>query len=185
MTIDKLSRDTILVTLMSDDMERYKLDFSAAEDEARSGLRLLMLRVGEECGLDHSDKSYLIEALPGGDGCLLIISVRSVRRRRVFRVKKVRRIACCGFVDADALLDFLNLGQRFAYSVYRTGSGYELLPELPLSHRLRGLLNEYGRVRELSAVQTARVRELGELILSRGDSRPRPRVTDRNAGHNN
>ena len=165
MTIDKLSQDMILVTLMSDDMERYRLDLSASGDEARPGLRRLMLRVGEECGLDHTDKSYLIEALPGGDGCLLIISVRKVKRRRVYRVKKLRMTLCCYFEGADALLDFMNLGRRFGCSVYESGPGYAVLPDLPLSQRLRCLLNEYGDVREISVVEAARIRERGRLML--------------------
>ena len=60
---------------MTDDLQRYDLDFEAADSDAtRKGLTRLMYRVGEECGLNHRDKSYLIEALPGKESCLLIIS---------------------------------------------------------------------------------------------------------------
>ena len=175
MTIDKLSGDIILVSLMRDDMEMYRLDFSA-DKEVRTGLKRLLLKVGEECGLDHSDKSYLIEALPGGDGCLLIISVRNVRKRKIYRVKRTRRYACCRFGEADALLDFLRQGQRLGCSVYRLGEEYILLPDLPPSDRLRGLMNEYGEVVELSAVELARVRELGRPMLCRPESRTRLRI---------
>ena len=74
MTIDRLSQGMILVTLMDDDMRRYSLDFNDAADgeRTRRGLTRLMYRVGEECGIDHRDKCYLIEALPGKESyCLL------------------------------------------------------------------------------------------------------------------
>ena len=163
MVIDQLSDKTILVTLMQDDMRRYSLDFGADGDDTRRGLTRLMVRIGEECGLDHVGKSYLIEALPAGDSCLLIISVRTRIRRR-YRIKRERQVDCCRFADADALLDWLSAGGGLEGSVYAYRGGYLLLPEYPFTPRVRQRLSEYGELQRLNTVEAARIRELGTPV---------------------
>lgn len=167
MMIDRVGERTILVTLMRDDMRRYDLDFEeAANESTRRGLTRLMYRVGEECGLDHRDKSYLIEALPGKESCLLIISVRVTKTRRRYRIKRDRLLDCCRFDSADDLLDWMARGdsERLSYRLYRRGGEYYLLPEYPLSDQERCILNEYGTVLQESAVALARVCETAEPV---------------------
>lgn len=175
MTIDQLSQKTILVTLMRDDMERYSLDFGADEEGARRGLTRLLYRVGEACGLDHSGKSYLIEALPAGDSCLLIISVRPKRRR--YRVKRTRTTTCYFFDGIDALLDWRAAGVHIAGGVYALKGGYWLTPDYPPAPRVQLLLSEYAAPSALDAVGVARLRELGTPVAgvgTRRHQRPRP-----------
>ena len=169
MTIDQLDDNRILVTLMRDDIERYCLRFDDDGDSTRRGLTRLMVRVGEACGLDHRGKSYLIEALPAGDSCLLIISVRALHRRRRYRIKRVTRQECFVFATVDDLLDWLD-GDPVCGRLYRCGDGCWLLPDCPVPPRLRRRLSEYAQVRELSAVEAARVRETGCPL---GDVAPR------------
>lgn len=171
MTIDRLSDRTILVTLMRDDMERYGLCFGAQDSGTRRGLTELMRRVGEVCALDHSGKSYLIEALPAGESCLLIISVRQLRRRRVYRVKRVERRACYRFGELDALLDWMRVGGGVSGSLYTYAGGCWLLPDYPPSSRARGRLTEYASVSLLGAIELARIRELGTHIGDAGGRR--------------
>lgn len=171
MTIDQLSEKTILVALRQEDMARYSLDFSDGEG-TRQGLTRLMVGVGEACGLDHRGKSYLIEALPAGDSCLLIISVREQRRRRIYRIKRVRRQECFVFDSVDALLDGLR-GERLFGGLYAYEGGLWLIPDYPPSMRLRERLIEYATLKEPDAVGVARVRELGDRIA---DGSPRRAV---------
>lgn len=176
MTIDQLSQKTILVTLMRDDMEHYCLDFSVGGDCARRGLTRLMGRVGEACGLDHSGKSYLIEALPAGESCLLIITVQPMQRRRRYRIKRVTTQECFVFDDIDALLDCFGGGTRVSGSLYTYRGGCWLLPDYPPVPRLRRRLAEYTDVRVMTAIEAARVRELGVPITQHAPRRPlRPR----------
>lgn len=165
MVIDQLSDKTILVTLMRDDLQQYSLDFGADNREIRCGLTRLMLRIGEECGLDHAGKSYLIEALPAGDSCLLIISVRAKQYRRRYRIKRVVTVDCCTFADADALLDWMQTGAGVIGSVYVYRGGYRLLPDYPFPPRVRGRISEYGMLEQLSTVEAARIRELGTPVM--------------------
>lgn len=179
MTIDMLDMGTILVSLCEDDMRDYMLDFSAGVDQSstRRGLTRLMYRVGEECGLDHRDKSYLIEALPSRGGCLLIISVHVVKRRRLYRIKRERCLTVCRFDSADAMLDWLGrAGQRrFGYRIYLYNGGYVLLPEAPLCAADAAALSEYGHISGAGAVCAARVREFGRLLLERRSMRRQPK----------
>ena len=177
MLIDVLSEGTILVSLSSEDMDRYSLDFGSDDgSSARAGLTRLLRKVGEDCGLDHRSKSYLIEALPGGSECLLIISVRQVKKRRVYRVKREKLYDCCYFASADDMLDFLHRGDDFGYRIYSVMGEYHLVPDLPPCERLAGILGEYGSVKRLSAVGTARLIESGTLIYERGTKRSRHMV---------
>ena len=177
MTIDQLSQKTILVTLMRDDMERYSLDFDAEAEAARSGLTRLMGRVGEVCGLDHTAGSYLIEALPAGESCLLIITVQPSRRRRRYRVKRVHTQECFIFRGVDALLDCCRAGYRMSGSLYALDGECWLMPDYPPAPRTRVLLAEFADMRVLTAVGAARVREQGSPLLSHPARRPaRPRT---------
>lgn len=168
MTIDRLGEGMILVTLLHDDMTRYSLDFNESADgeRTRRGLTRLMYRVGEECGLDHRDKCYLIEALPAKESCLLIISVRSNTVRRRYRIKRENRVDCCRFLTIDDMLLWMSRPEsdRIGYALYAVSGSWYLLPEYPLSAAERAVLNEYGAVSRESPVAAARIREHGKLL---------------------
>lgn len=178
--IDKLGERTILVTLLPEDMRAYMLDFNAGVDgeQIRSGLTRLMYRVGEECGMDHRDKSYLIEALPGRDGCLLIISVRHMKRRRRYRIKRERIHDCCRFESADDMLDWLHRGKipsELGYTLYLFDGTYYMLPDRPLSQAVKNTLNEYGRLTGENLIFIARVREYGTEVKRKFPTLPQPK----------
>ena len=177
MNVDRVGEETILVTLDRDDMTRYSIDFSSDDcGGIQQGLTRLMVRVGEACGLDHRDKSYLIEALPAGDSCLLIISVRTVKRRRIYRIKRVRTVECCVILSCDDLLDVLRLDRIGGFRLYCSANRYYLFPDRPLSDRTRAILNEYGAVIGMKAVAAARIAEYGEPLAERF-TRPTLRLT--------
>lgn len=162
MTIEMLDKGTILVSLGAEDMRRYslRLDDSAAQN----ALKDLLVYVGEVCGLDHRGKSYLIEALPSRAGCLLIISVRTVKRRKIYRIKRSGTREICVFFNSDAMLDFLRGGMRGGYSLYLYNEKYVLLPGLTADSGEMGRLSEYGELYPAPAAVEARIRECGTLL---------------------
>ena len=167
MTIEMLNRGTILVSLGERDMQAYTLDFGAENiTDNETGLISLLYRVGEVCGLDCRGKSYSIEALPAQNGCLLIISVRTVRRRRVYRIKRKKTTDLCIFFDADAMLDYLGAGRLpGGCAVYAYDGRYVLLPPSALSESDTARLGEYGEIVSVGAAAQARIREHGSLLL--------------------
>lgn len=173
MNVDRIGESTILVTLDREDMKRYSIDFSSDDvDGVQHGLTRLMVRVGEACGLDHKDKSYLIEALPAGESCLLIISVRTVKRRRIYRVKRLRTVDCCVILCADDLLDVLRLDLIGGFRLFHYTERYYLFPDRPFSGHIRAILSEYGALCSLNAVAAARIAEYGERIAERSVRHP-------------
>lgn len=166
MTIEMIGRRTILVSLGDDDMRRYSLRLQDSAEKAQTGLKDVLSRVGEICGLDHRGKSYLVEALPSRDGCLLIISVRSVKRRRVYRVKRRKARELCVFFHADAMLDYRRSVQPAGgYAVYRYEGHYVLLPSASAPSAMTERLSEYGEIYPVSETVFARIREHGKLLM--------------------
>lgn len=172
MTIDMLGRSTILVTLGIKDLYDYTLDFSSSDKHVtEQGLKKLMYRVGEACGLTHRGRSYLVEALPSHDGCLLIISVHKTRRRRIYRIKHADTTRICAFGCVDDLLDWeKRAAADFGYSLYGYKDKFILLPELPASSLELIKLSEYGRVIDADRITLARVREYGTLVAHKPSS---------------
>ena len=166
MTIEMLDTGTILVSLLKQDMKRYALDLDDAVD--KTALENLIYRVGEICGFDCRGKSFLIEALPSPKGCLMIISVRTVKRRRIFRIKRKHTRALCVLFDADALLDVLASGLKGGFSVYLYREKYVLLPSLTAKEDEIVRLSEYGELYPAEAASFARVREYGRLLYRGG-----------------
>ena len=170
MTVDMLDTGVILVSMGDTEMRAYTLDFSERADSERvkSGLIELLYRIGEICGVDYSGKSCLVEALPAKSGCLLVISVRPVRRRRVYRIKRPITRDVCIFSSADPLLDYLQRcsGRIAGYTDYRYNGEYALIPEVYSASALAEL-SEYGRLLSVSPIAAARIEEFGEAVLQR------------------
>lgn len=169
MTIEMLDKGTILVSLGTEDMRRYALRFD--DSVPQTALKNLLCHIGEVCGLDHRGKSYLIEALPSRTGCLLIISVHAVKRRRKYRIKRSRTREVCVFFHADALLDFLRGGMRGGYALYRYNGKYILLPGVAAGETELRRLSEYGELYPVSAALEARIREGGALLRQQDGER--------------
>ena len=161
MTIEMLNKGTILVLMAQDDMQRYALNFDDSSTPEH-GLKKLLYMIGEECGIDNRGKSFLIEALPSRDGCLLIISVRRVRK--VYRIKRSDKRTLCVFDSADMLLDWLLLGECIGSTVYIYRQKYVLIPSITATKRTLAILGEYGRLVKADAVDIARIREYGTSI---------------------
>ena len=162
MTIEMLDRGTILVSMKNEELREYALDFSQA-DTAETGLKNLLLHVGAVCGLDQRGKSFLIEALPARSGCLLIISVHAVKRRRRYRIKRAEKTDVCIFCSADDMLDCLG-GLSFGYSLYLYTGKYVLLPASSAPESAVQRLCEFGELHALSRTAAARIAEYGKLL---------------------
>ena len=166
MTIEIMDKGTILVSLREEDMRTYSLSFDEKNAGCpEHGLKCLLYHIGETCGLDHSGKSYLIEALPSCDGCLLIISVRRAKYRRKYRVKRSKHADAFLFFDCDAMLDYCRLYQGEAgYAVYRYKERYILIPSPRASASAFTRLCEYAERCPVSETALAHIREFGLLL---------------------
>lgn len=165
MTIEIMDKGTILVSLKKEDMRTYSLNFDENTSGCpENGLKRLLYHVGETCGLDHKGKSYLIEALPSSDGCLLIISVRKAKYRKKYRIKRSKGADAYVFFDCDAMLDYCRLYRGDAgYAVYRYKERYILIPSRASDGAFECLC-EYAERCSLSDTAIAHIREFGQLL---------------------
>ena len=171
MTIDLLDRGTILVSLGAKEMQAYSLRFDKGIGCAENGLKKLLGQLGEICGAERRGKSFLIEALPAKDGCLLIISVHAAKYRKKYRIKRAASRMCI-FFDADAMLDYLSAAKGMeAFSLYRYEGRYILLAPESAPDSALSLLSEYGELCPAGAAEEARVREYGSLLLQKNVQR--------------
>ncbi|MBQ3331755.1 MAG: hypothetical protein IJG87_11335 [Ruminococcus sp.] len=166
MTIELLDNETILVSLCAEDMHAYSLRFDEETSKCpQNGLKKLLYHVGKTCGLDHAGKSYLIEALPSSDGCLLIISVRKAKYRRKYRIKRTRRGELYVFFNADAMLDYRSLHpDEEGYSVYRYKDRFVLIPSSFSRGAAPAEIIEFAESCPLSSTAIAHVKEYGTLL---------------------
>lgn len=168
MTIDMLDTGTILVHLGESDMHAYTLDFSDTADisDIKEGLSELICRVGDMCGVGTGGRCFLVEALPSDNGCLLIISVRAVSRRRVYRIKREKTREICVFFDIDSMLDWLSDAscEPSGYTLYSYRERYILMPEPYAAPYSSAELSEYGRLTKVSLTAAARIQEHGTVI---------------------
>ena len=163
MTIEMLSRGTILVSLLPEDLRRFGLSKDGAD--IKEGLSQLLYHVGEVCSLDVEGRSFLVEALPKEDGWFLIITARQAKRRRVYRIKRSQTFPACVFRSADDLLDFLGAQPSFDFRLYLYRGRYTLLPAHEVGDS--ALLSEYGDLHSLSRAAAARIGEFGRLIFEK------------------
>lgn len=165
MRIDRLSQGTILVAMAADDLEDYRLDFGSQSElsSVQSGLKRLLYHVGQRCAFSPRGRSFLVEALPSAEGCLLLISVRPARRR-VYRVKGGCPHTMCVFTHIDDLLDWMNRENGLSFTLYRFREMYVLLPVQCPTRAQQRLLGEYGRLITANKIMLARVREYGKML---------------------
>ena len=172
MTIDLLDRGTILVSLGAEEMQAYSLRFDKGIGCAENGLKRLLGQLGEICGAERRGKSWLIEALPSKDGCLLIISVHAAKYRKKYRIKRAAASRLCVFFDADAMLDYLASAKAAQdFSLYRYEGRYILLAPESAPDSALSLLSEYGELCSACAADEARLREYGSLLMQKNTQR--------------
>ncbi len=164
MIIELLESGTVLVSLGTDDMSLYKLDFSDSSDPAaiKKGLVKVLGRVREKRGRTRCE-SYLIEAFPSKSGCLLIITVHTAEhKRRVYRVKRPGDVACI-FDSVDSMLDCMLSGHIPKNSeLYEFNGSYVLLTRA--DHKSTAILSEYGVFARIGGSVVSRLKEYGRRL---------------------
>lgn len=164
MRIDMLETGTVLVSLGDEDMREYQLDFAPHANSAvlKKGLLKVIRQVQTRCGMTGRGECYLVEALPGKSGCLLMISVHTAeRKRRIYRIKREER-AAYAFYNADALLDCMLAGlMPERYELYLLRGSYILLAEKGADTHA---LSEYGIPVRINPLTFVRIKEYGRCI---------------------
>ena len=173
---EKLDDKKVLITLRHDDLKTLGLSFDKAlsEDEQyEKKLRGLLLLALSDAGIDMRGKRFLLELLPCNWGCMLLISAFSVHTRKRYRIKKITDFSVCIFKNFDDLLDAMRAVSSHALSeypnsLYRYKDCFVLIFDYPLIREdERRILSEYGRIKMMSTLSLAGVREHSDALICR------------------
>lgn len=173
MTIEQLDTTKVLISLCSEDMEKFALrfnDMSFCDEHSKKVLLRLTQLACMKTGVEMKKGAVLMEALPHQSGCLLLVTLLEKKRRKTYKVKKFREFPCFGFDCIDDLLSCVEiLGSKdipvHRNSLWLYGNRYYLVFDYPaLSPVCRGLICEFADEVKSTAVTLSRIRESGKLL---------------------
>lgn len=177
MTVDKLDRNKILITLCTKEMQDFLLDYNTISlSDINSGkvLRRLLRLACFKTETEIRNKTVFMETLPLDNGCMILLTIYEKKdcATGTYKMKKNSANKCYKFSDISCFLDAIERLNRQNIccnksSVYLYNDEYYLIfdyPSLPKKYRI--LLSEYGTVCK-NQTDIARIKEYGKTICSR------------------
>lgn len=155
MTIHKLQSGKLLIWMKNEELSRFGLSFNELNEDDEVTRRFLRRLVAASSPtLIPCRHGCVVEALPGSDEWLLVIS--PIHRRRTYRIKRTSTPIVYRFLRIDDLLDAYSRVDGLCRIPPKAQvlNGFALLRfHAPLSRAAMHLLAEYGE--RLSDVQVA------------------------------
>ena len=175
MTIEQLSSSKVLISLCSEDIENFDLDFDkmglCSEHSRRVLLRLLQVAC-RKTGMSCKSKTVMMEALPHQEGCLLLVTVVDKKKKKTYRVKRIYESLVYAFENAAKLLSTAEtLSKRKTCpggnSLWLYNKKYYLVSGYPFVCRTS--LARYAKEIYATSLFMSRIKEAGRLLCS-GDA---------------
>ncbi len=173
MTIEQLDAHKVLISLCNEDMESFSLRFntlSFCDEHSRKVLVRLTQLACVKTGLQLNKSAVLMEALPHQSGCLLLLTVLEKPHRKVYKVKRYKSFPCFVFNSAEDLLSCAESIGELEFPLHRNSlwlfeGRYYLVFDYPVLHKAsKGVLCEYSKESERTAVSLSRIKESGKLL---------------------
>ncbi|MBR2715752.1 MAG: hypothetical protein IKB73_06090 [Ruminococcus sp.] len=105
MKISQLTNDKVMISLCSDDMKNFELEFNElglSNPHSKRIITRLLTLACTSSGLATHNKQILCEALPNCDGCVLLISLSDKKqKRKTYRIKRIKEYPCFKFSSAE------------------------------------------------------------------------------------
>lgn len=172
MTIEQLSASKVLISLASEDIESFDLDFDKmglqSDHSRRILLRLLQLAC-RKTGMSCKSKSVMMEALPHKGGCLLLVTVIP-KVKKTYKIKRIYERLVYEFKDAEQVLSVAEVlskknSDTGGNSLWYYADKYYIVLCYPFSCRsTRARLKEYAREIYATSVFMSRIKEGGRLL---------------------
>ncbi|MBR3988666.1 MAG: adaptor protein MecA [Clostridia bacterium] len=176
MTIEKLDKARVLISLGQKDMDAYAVSIdklNLKEAASKETLKSLLKLALERVGINAENKAVLVEAMPHKEGMLILITVDFARNlRKTYRIKKPKMQPVCKFSNAEGLLACVEKlkaeGQTMLKnSLWQYKNTYYVIFEYGvISPKAKAVLSEYSLCHSLSLTRIARIKEAGREILS-------------------
>ncbi|MBQ6626887.1 MAG: hypothetical protein IIX27_06315 [Ruminococcus sp.] len=174
MKISQLSDSKILITLLHDDVERFKLDFSTlglSDPHSKKVLSRLCTLACASNSIKIKGKTVVLEALENGDGIILLLSVKEKSdTRKKYRIKRIKTYPCYIFENAEHLLcaiEKLCKTNTLFYnnSLFLYNNLYYLVFDYPLITKItQKILYEYAHKKEITKTFISKLNESAQKI---------------------
>lgn len=170
MTIEQIDKGRVLILLCNSDMKDFSLDYDTMGFRDPHSKKILVRLLTLAClktGISAKGKKMLVEALPQENGCIILLTLVSENKRKVYRIKRKNYSLCFVFGDLENLIKLcIALKDRCITEnrIYYCNSKYYLIFESILSPKYKRLVCEYADKGEAERVHWARVKENGKLI---------------------
>lgn len=181
MIIELVDQSRLLILLAREDMATYGLSYDQLDwqdPHSRGVIRAILAVARRQTGFCAAGKRLLIEATPGGNGCLILVTLLEEEKRKQYRVKRPReaertevcRCACVyEFQNAEDMLSAIGrLYQDQKRSrpsrLLLSGQRYHLVLYGDVSAEEELLLAEYGRLKGRGAAAAAAASEHGRVL---------------------
>ena len=177
MIIERVDEMRLMIVLAREDMMKYDLSFSTLDwrdFHSRKVIKQLLGLAREKTGFITQGKRMMIEAAPGGDGCLILVTLlhsgRS-KRRNVYKIKRPSSVFVYEFSAAEDLMCVMERLYRLprypeSASLLLLKGKYRLVLSVQgdLSPAAESLLSEYGKFIGKTRAAAASTLEHGKLL---------------------
>lgn len=175
MKISQISHDKVLISLCSDDMKNFDLDFydmGFSDPHSKKILSRLLSLACTSNSIPTDNKKILCEALKSGDGCVLLVSLSDKKERTKYRIKRIKEYPCYKFTDTENMLTTIEKLYNtdtlyYNNSAYLYNDSYYLVFDYPLvPKKAKEVLSEFAKKVKGSKTFIARLSESGKTISS-------------------
>ncbi len=151
MTVDKIEKNKILVTLCDEDMRDFSLDYDTLSLYDTHSRKILMRILQVACfkiGIEIKDKKMVVEALPTANGCILLLTVEEKQSKR-YKMQGKRKCNCFEVGNSKNFLEVIHLLYKQNVccnknSAYEKNGVYYLVFDYPaVPKRFKWILHEY------------------------------------------
>lgn len=176
MHIERLDKAKIIISLCSQDMQDFCLNFEKMnfQDEHSRVVMMRLLKLASvKTGIHMHGRTVVVEALPFDGGCMLLVTLLDKEKsKKVYKVKRMEEHPAVMFSDAEKLLSaaeavYLRGACMHLNSLWLVDDRYYLVMDYPyMSTLLKGMLTEFGSYLPLSVAQMSRIKERGRLLVA-------------------
>ncbi len=161
MNIEKINSEKLLISLCDKELEEYNLTYeglSFADNQSKRVIQELLIRAESKTGMKLNGRKLMIEAMKYDRGCILLVTVVSRHKRKVYSIKSRSNSYAFRFTDAEEMLSCIeqlyiaNERSRKSSILFDSRNYYLILGNSIPSDRFMRITREYA-----NSVQTGKI----------------------------
>lgn len=175
MTITQISDNKVLITLKSEDISNFDLDFNKldiSDPKHQMILKRIFILACSNKDISSKDKSVTLEALPNPDGYYILVSISDKKIRKKYRIKRITEYPCYRFYSIDNMFSTIEKLYNcdviyYNNSLYFYKNHYYLVFDYPsVPKKSQPILQEFAHKINCNKLFLARLNESAKKISS-------------------